>query len=732
MDTLNSLESKTYGAITHTPPGSLTAMYNQSSKKQEKNDMEGENIDLSKQHEQDPNQQVQVQDDEHEEVDESQQDDDDNSSEDEHNEEEFGAIVDSNEYDDEEYENQREREYYDRMRETRNNRSTTNAFRNFRNFNPTANRYNTMNQNHIRRRKQPCKKLLKEIKYFFRALVRYSDSTNYEFYDYYNDDLERNDSTEDDDDDDDEDYYYIDKAKYPELILYFWVATLSLAYAFEKITFKILIDRAGPFRLFSAEIITSVHAIILILVMISIAIVRKKFQFAPLNISLTNIIIMALLDVIHLLFAIVTAANVPPVLTVILVQTTLPLTNIFQFFLQKRNKNSRDFNENNNTEESHLISNNNNNQRSVLSSSSSTSSPFASMQHKIGTTYICWSILIGLVPILLRITTSSSFLFTLVSSRTAWQTLLFALTCIPASISTVYKENCMLQYKHPINMELLNIILYIFQCMIAFWISPLFFSLQGFNPYDKNGQMGLDSYPLSMVSQNMRQGFQCFFGDVDKDVEDNTYICSANCSGILLLSFGYIISVCIISIAVDKIVHICSCLDGNTLISSSSPCQSPPIPIQQQHQNHNQNQMSYQSNNPKSSSPTETSIMTGSTRQDYDVGGDDNNKNPFKIMYRGIHIGMAIALFILYFYGMHTSSSDSNIISYIVEDDNSLTDGGEVQQQARLKVIVMHLFYLVSSIILIIGSEIYHDVPIASSTYETVFPTVENIFGDEE
>lgn len=74
-------------------------------------------------------------------------------------------------------------------------------------------------------------------------------------------------------------------------VVSFWFTMLATAYALERTTFKLLVDRTGPFRLFSAVVLTATHAILLSLGMVISRLVNKTWGrgFKTLGIPLVDV-----------------------------------------------------------------------------------------------------------------------------------------------------------------------------------------------------------------------------------------------------------------------------------------------------------------------------------------------------------------------------------------------------------------------------------------------------------
>ena len=126
---------------------------------------------------------------------------------------------------------------------------------------------------------------------------------------------------------------------------------LAIAYGAERSSFKVLVDKAGPFRLLGGSVITGLHAVVLGLGMAvgsfarSVAARNKARSDAHsdqthhrrqpdahaavgkgVGVPLADLGLMAVLDSAHLLLSVISGSVIPPVLTVILVQAVVPIT----------------------------------------------------------------------------------------------------------------------------------------------------------------------------------------------------------------------------------------------------------------------------------------------------------------------------------------------------------------------------------------------------------------------
>lgn len=72
-------------------------------------------------------------------------------------------------------------------------------------------------------------------------------------------------------------------------IVLFWFTILATAYATERISFKVLVDRVGPFRVFSAEVITVAHTVVVGIGIIGQWCRKKQFELKPLGLPLLDI-----------------------------------------------------------------------------------------------------------------------------------------------------------------------------------------------------------------------------------------------------------------------------------------------------------------------------------------------------------------------------------------------------------------------------------------------------------
>ena len=299
------------------------------------------------------------------------------------------------------------------------------------------------------------------------------------------------------------------------------------------------------------------------------------FQIGNLGIPVVDVGLMALLDTVHLLLVFMTGLHVPPTLTVILVQFTLPLTAIVTQFVHRdgcakrrccgggsncesRNINDNDDDNNNNNRIDNVGRRHHNDgghsddsHSEIVEGSPLVGCGGLCMEHLVGSIVIAIAVLLALCPAIYSIVDPEFFVYAdQIPIQTAYNTLLYVSSCIPAAASQLYKEHIFLQYKQPVQSDHLNLTISVFQLIFASIVSPLVYSLQGLGAGDETVL-----YSSKEFSKNFLDGFRCFLGTLDEDTASNGYADSAECDysfGLVLLNSFSIISV---GVAVDKIIN---------------------------------------------------------------------------------------------------------------------------------------------------------------------------------
>lgn len=172
--------------------------------------------------------------------------------------------------------------------------------------------------------------------------------------------------------------------------------------------------------------------------------------------------------------------------------------------------------------------------------------------HVWGSLILLAAVSLALCPAFFTIFNPEFFIYAdAIPTRTAINTLFFVSSCIPAAASQLYKEHVFLQYKQPVNMNFLNLLLSIFQFVFASIASPLVYVLQGLGSRGDWTKL----YPASGFSDNYIDGLKCFFGLLDEDDQELKYPEEADCRFSLGLVLLHVFSIIAVGVAVDKIVN---------------------------------------------------------------------------------------------------------------------------------------------------------------------------------
>jgi hypothetical protein len=339
-------------------------------------------------------------------------------------------------------------------------------------------------------------------------------------------------------------------------VVLFWFFILAISYAAERTTYKLIVDRTGPFRLFSVEMVTLIHSLLVGSGMMISAVYRKDFTMQDLGIPMVDVGLMALLDTVHMLLVFLTGYHVAPTLTVILSQFTLPLTALMSQFVhpdgyfkrccgQSRRSDANDEEEDDQMDDPETFYN-------VNVGTPQPGCGGLAVEHISGSVIISLAVLLAISPSIYSLIDRTFFIYAdPLPLMTAYNTMLFVSSCIPAAASQLYKEHIFLQNKQPVQPDYLNLVLSIFQLIFTSIMSPLVYTLLGFAAADDWPTL----YPSSEFSKNFGDGFRCFFYSLDEDTQESGYYDDANCQHSLLLVVLYAFSLIAIGVAVDKICN---------------------------------------------------------------------------------------------------------------------------------------------------------------------------------
>jgi hypothetical protein len=265
---------------------------------------------------------------------------------------------------------------------------------------------------------------------------------------------------------------------------------------------------------------------------------------------------MALLDAAALILALITGYHVPPTLTVILVQFTLPLTIFFTQIVHPDGRLRIMLCPPESAREDGDAG------AGISDEEAPEMDPFIgvplrgwgglSREHLVGATIIFTAVFLGLCPAFIAIIHPEVFAYAdVLPIRTAYNSLVFALACVPAAASQLYKEHVFLQHKQPVDASYLNVVLSILQFTFIMIVSPLVYTLQGMAAPGQWTKL----YPSIQFSANFFDGLKCFMGTLSEEREAHGYAESAICHHSLIVVLAHVLCIIMVGVAVDKIVH---------------------------------------------------------------------------------------------------------------------------------------------------------------------------------
>ena len=402
-----------------------------------------------------------------------------------------------------------------------------------------------------------------------------------------------------------------------------YLSLLALGYSLERATLKVLIDKAGPFRLFGAEAISGLHAAALGTYLAGSAFVRwangggdggglgntigtANGRPKTLGLPVADVGLMAVLDTAHLLLLVISGSTVPPILTIVVVQLTIPITAFLKEFFHPRGKFRRaggvlcllgpaptvpgtalsgsglaqmpgrggypavdGYGGQNGA--SVGGGHGDGDGADFYSDQDGTSilswGARPSRRHVFGSALIFVAGTVSLAPALLTLADPQGGISieakevrrggldpAVAYRRSAVNTVLYGLACVPAAASQLFKDRTLAHFHQPVDPNRLNFLLSSFQFVFVMIVSPLLYPLQGLAMGE--GWIGL--YPSRLTSLNFQDGSRCLLvggSPWDEQGAASPYPEAASCDLAWLVLILHVLGILAVGFAVERIVE---------------------------------------------------------------------------------------------------------------------------------------------------------------------------------
>lgn len=273
----------------------------------------------------------------------------------------------------------------------------------------------------------------------------------------------------------------------------------------ERVSFKMLVDLVVPFRYMVVVVVVAADTLLLAIIVPCRghcgdgSRVMNSYSFPR-----SKLLVIAFLDLLKLYMMTLPAAWVAPTLTVMLLQGHVPVSMLMGRLRAQPL------------------------QYTTL--------------HCVGASIIALSLLLALLPVLVERSSDAP--------GVVWNTIVYLLSCVPASASTLYKEKAMMELRQPLDPYLLNLHVDLYQLLWLFPLTPVAFRVQF---------MGVgtdDDPPDPTLSQSMSDGFACLLWGAPP--EQALYSPAADldeqCSVATGMIFAYLLSTLLVNFSVDRVL----------------------------------------------------------------------------------------------------------------------------------------------------------------------------------